>query len=246
MKPWTITNFTGVNNVNDVAALQQPDPDQYNRSGSGPCELVKCVNFDIDDDGGLIQRDESQAIFSATYDDKLTQTFAGRTWTVEGNKLFYTLPFRTDQDARRESIAYPNPVILIQEVEEGMWVSTTKKIYFHSGKNPTVVGGFRQTAEYDFPAIAGTGEKVHGSKLKLDSADGFVAIFATTKGICYGTNSGTLVNMSEGVYSYSVGQRGISTVKEANGIVQYIVKMINQGDSYNPNERKEDIVIDTI
>jgi len=245
MKPWTITTFTGVNNVNDVAALQQPDPDQYNRSGSGPCDLVKCVNFDIDDDGGLIQRDETQAIFSAEYDAKLTQTFAGRTWTVEGNLLLYTNPFRTDQDPRRSAIAYPNPIVLIQEVEEGMWVSTTEKIYFHSGKNPTVVGGFRQTAEYDFPAIAGTGEKVSATKLQLD-VGGFVAVFATTKGICYGTNSGSLINMSEGVYSYKVGQRGISAIKEANGIVQYIVKMINSGDSYNPNVRKEEIVIDSI
>jgi hypothetical protein len=55
------------------------------------------------------------------------------------------------------------------------------------------------------------------------------------------------VNLSEGVFSYKPGQRGISTIKESNGIIQYIVKMINPSDSsYNPNERKEQIVVDTI
>jgi hypothetical protein len=245
MKPWTITQFTGINNVKDATALKQPDPDQYNKSGSGPCELVKCVNFDIDDDGGLIQRDETQAIFSAVYDDKWPQTFAGRVWTVDGDKLYYSLPWKETADPRRASIQYDAPIILIQEVEQGMWISTTKKIYFHSGMNPTVLGGFRQTAEYDFPAIAGTGEKVHASKLNLQ-VDGFLAIFATTKGICYGNKSGSLTNMSEGVYSYEVGQRGISAIKEENGLVQYMVKMINAGDSFNPNERKEEIVINSI
>lgn len=245
MKPWKITSFTGVNNVLDATALEQPDLDQYGRSGSGPCALAKCVNFDIDDKGGLIQRDDDQAIFSADYDAKLSQSFAGRQWTVDGPKLFYTLPFRADIDPTRGSIAYPAPIILIQEVEDGMWVSTTKRIYFHSGKNPTVVGGFRQTAEYNFPAIAGTGEKIHSSKLGLDS-DGFVAVFATTQGICFGNKSGLLTNISEGIYSYKVGERGISAIKEENGMVQYLVKMINQGDSYNPVERKVDIAVDNI
>jgi hypothetical protein len=246
MKPWTITSFEGVNNVGDASSLKQPDPDQYDKSGSGTCELVKCVNFDIDDNGGLIQRDDDQAIFSAAYDDKWPQTFAGRVWTVDGDKLYYSLPWKLEADPRRASIQYNAPIILIQEVEEGMWISTTEKIYFHAGRNPTVLGGFRQTAEYDFPAIAGTGEKVSGSKLGSDSVDGFVAIFATTKGLCYGNKSGALTNMSEGVYSYEVGERGISAIKEENGIIQYMVKMINAGDSYNPNERKEEIVINDI
>ena len=245
MIPWKITSFDGVNNVADATDLKQPALGNYGKSGSGSSELQKCVNFDIDDNGGLIQRDDTQAIFSASYDAKLAQTFAGRNWTVSGNKLYYTLPFRTDRDQQRGSIAYKSPIILIQEVEEGMWVGTTKKIFFHHGKNPTVLGGFKQTAEYDFPAIAGTGEKVHASKLGEDG-NGFLAIFATTKGICIGDSSGSLTNVSEGVYSYKVGERGISAIKEDNGIVQYIVKMLNQGDSYNPVERKEDIVIDNI
>lgn len=246
MKPWTITSFSGVNNMNDVAALEQPDYDKYKSSGSGATELVKSVNFDIDDDGGLIQRDSTQAIFTAEYDAKLTQTFAGRTWTVDGKNLHFTKPWSSSEEERRSIISYSNPIIMIQEIEQGMWVSTTERIFFHRGRNPAVVGGFTQVAEYDYPAIAGTQEKVSATKLKLDS-DGFVAVFATTKGICYGTDSGKLVNMSEGVYSYKPGQRGISTVKEANGLVQYIVKMINPSDdSYNPNVRKEDIVVDTI
>lgn len=246
MKSWKITSFLGVNNVKDASALSQPDLDQYGKTGSGSVDLVKCINFDIDDAGGLVQRENVQAVFTADYDDKLVQTFAGRNWTVDGNRLSYTLPWKNTQDPRRASIEYDAPIILIQEIEEGMWVSTTKKIYYHHGKNPTVIGGFKQTAEFDFPAIAGTGEKVHASKIAVQGVEGFIAVFATTKGICYGTAGGSLINMSEGVYSYKVGQRGISLVKEDNGLVQYIVKMINQGDSYNPNERKEEIVVNSI
>lgn len=246
MKPWSLTKFDGVNNVNDVSALKQPDLDQFGRSGSGSCELVKAVNFDIDDDGGLLQRDSSQEIFSASYDAKLTQVLGGRTFTAEGNILTYTKPWSTELEPRRSSIEYENLILLIQEVEEGLWVSTTEQIFFHRGKNPTAVGGFTQVAEFPYSAIPGTGEKVHASKLGLDSS-GYVAVFATTWGICYGTATGSLVNMSEGVFTYAPGQYGISTIKEKNGIVQYIVKMINPaGEMFNPNERKVEIIVDTI
>lgn len=126
-----------------------------------------------------------------------------------------------------------------------MWVSTTDKIYFHAGRNPTEIGGFAQTAQYDFAAIMGTGEKVAASKLMLQK-DGYVAVFATTRGICYGDNNGNLVNLSEGTFSYTPGQRGISYISERNGMIQYQVRMINDiGDSYNEQTSRASLVVDT-
>jgi hypothetical protein len=134
---------------------------------------------------------------------------------------------------------------MIIPVDVGMWISTTEKIYFHTGRNPSEIGGFSVTDEYDFPAIMGTGERVHATKLGIDN-DGFVAVFSTTKGICYGTHTGTLVNYSEGKYSYRAGQRGISLLREENGMVQYIVKMINQDeDSFNEKVITTTIEVDS-
>ncbi len=244
MSDWKITGFLGINNMKEPSALEQPN---VTKTGNyGDVELRRCINFDIDDDNGLVKRDNDQVIFDMEYDAKLTQSFAGITYTALGNRLTFSKAFSTDSDPRRNAIEYTNPIVLIQEVEVGMWVSTTEKLIFHSGRNPTIVGGFTQTAEYNFPAIMGTGEKVHSSKLGLDN-DGFVALFTTTRGICYGTQTGMLVNMSEGKFSYKPFQRGISYIKEANGMIQYQVKMINSfEDSFNEQGRKVAIEVDAL
>lgn len=218
--------------MQDPSAIDQPKPFP-NGGGGGTCELVECINFDIDDNGGLRRRDTTQEIFTKAYDAKLTQKMRGRTFQAVANKLYYTLPWDDNRDPRRSMIAYPALITLIQEIENGMWVSTTEKIYFHKGHNPTELGGFSQTAEYNFPAIMGTGEKLAASKMLLQR-DGFVAIFATTFGICLGTDDGVLTNLSEAKFSYVPGQRGISMIKEENGMIQYMVKFIDDvGDSYN-------------
>jgi hypothetical protein len=236
MSTFSITGFSGVNNMQDPSALDQPKANYYKgelMGGTGTCELVDCVNFDIDDNGGLVHRDHPQEIFTRAYDAKFTQKLRGRTFTVVANKLYYTLPWSDERDPRRSMIAYPALITMIQEVEDGMWVSTTEKIYFHKGHNPTELGGFEQSGEYAFPAIMGTGEKVSANKLLLQR-DGFVAIFATTFGICMGDDSGVITNLSEAKFSYVPGQRGVSMIKEANGMIQYMVKFINDiGDSYN-------------
>ncbi len=243
MSEWTITGFDGINNMKDPLRLKEPTSTREGNFGS--CELSRCINFDIDNNGSLIKREDSQEIFSKSFDAKLTQKLAGITFTAAGNMLRYTKPYSDDYDKKRSSILYAAPIVLIQEVELGMWVSTTEKIFFHSGRNPSVIGGFTQTAEYNFAAIMGTAEKVHATKLGIDN-DGFVAVFATTRGICYGTQTGRLSNMSEGTYSYSPFQRGISHLKEKDGIVQYQVKIINEiEESFNEQKLLLPIDVDS-
>ena len=245
MRTVHITGFTGVNNWLDKTAHPEPQVDRY-QDASGEITLTKCINFDIDDKGGLLQRDDTQEIFTKQYDAKLTQVLGGRTFRAEAKLLRYTKPWSNEYEARRSSIEHSGPIVLIQEIQTGLWLSTSTEIYYHDGINPTKVGGFTQIAQYDFPAIMGTGEKVHASKLGLDR-DGFVAVFTTTKGICYGDDKGLLVNMSEGVFSYKPGQRGISLLRENNGMVQYLVKIINEAaSSFNENERKVAVNVETI
>lgn len=243
MSDWNISGFSGVNNMLGINKLDQPSVTKTGNYGSSG--LTRCINFDIDNSGSLIKRDNQQAIFSKDYDAKLTQVLGARTFTASGSLLRYTKPFSDEYDEKKSSISYPDPIVMLIPVEIGMWVSTTQKIYYHSGKNPTEIGGFAVTSEYDFPAIMGTGERIHASKMSLEN-DGFVALFSTTKGICYGTQTGMLHNISESVFSYVPGLRGISYIKEENGIIQYQVKMINQnGESFNPNESKVSIEVDS-
>jgi len=237
---WTIQSFDGINNMQEPSALKQPASTKQGNFGS--CELVKCINFDIDDNGGLVKREVSPAIFSKTYDAKLTQSLGGRTFTATGDTLRYTKPFSSEYEDRRTSIKYSSAITLIQEIETGMWVSTTTNLYFHKGRNPIEVSGFTQVAEYNYPAIMGTGEKIAASKMLLKQ-EGFVAIFATTFGICVGDANGNLTNISEGTFSYIAGQRGISYIQEKNGMIQYQVRMINDiGDSYN--EQTSQVTLD--
>lgn len=244
MSDWTITGFKGINNMSSLSELDQPS---VTKTGNyGDVELSRCINFDIDNNNDLVKRNDEQAIFTKEYDAKLIAVLAGRTYTAVGRLLRYTKPYLSEYDATRSYIEYPAPIVLIVAVETGMWVSTTEKIYFHSGRNPAEIGGFSVTGEYDFPAIMGTGEKVEAGRLGLDN-DGFVAIFATVRGICYGTQTGMLNNISESVFSYKVGERGISIVEEHNGLVQYKVKMINPDpESYNKHEPTTKIEVDSL
>ena len=243
MSDWTLTGFAGINNMKAPSHLKQP---AVTRTGNyGEVELTRCINFDIDDDGDLVKRIGEQEIFTKAYDAKLTTMLGARTFTAQGRLLRYTKPYSNEYDETRSSVEYPFPIVMIVSVETGMWVSTTDKIYFHSGRNPSEVGGFSVTGEYDFPAIMGTGEKVSANKIGLDN-DGFMAVFATTRGICYGSQTGKLENVSEGVFSYTPGQRGISIIEETNGIIQYKVKMINpDSESYNIHEDIIEIEIDS-
>jgi len=157
MSDWTITGFAGINNMDDPSSIKQP---AVTKTGNyGDVELTQCVNFDIDNTGGLIKRANTQAIFTDTYDAKLTQELGARTFTAIGRLLRYTMPYSNSYDEKRSTVEYPQPIVMIVPVEVGMWVSTTEKIYYHSGRNPAEVGGFSVTGEYDFPAIMGTGEK---------------------------------------------------------------------------------------
>lgn len=244
MSEWSITGFSGINNMKDPSRIKQPYAE---KSGNfGDCELRRCINFDISDSGVLIQRPVSQDIFTKPFDAKLTQQMAGITYTAIGNRLEFTLPFSQNTDEKRNSIRYKTPIVLIQEVGTGMWVSTTQNIYFHAGINPFKIGGFTQTKEANYPAVIGTGEKVNANKMGLEN-DGFVAVFTTTKGICYGTQTGQLHNISNGIYSYDSPQSGISMIEENNGMLQYKVKFINQHpDSNNIKEPLTNIDINTL
>ena len=244
MKVWTITGFDGINNMQEPSALGQPKPTDV--GGTGNVELTDCINFDIDDNNGLIRRTDTQVIFTKNYDAKLTQVHGARTFTALGNTLKYTEPFKTTYDDRRSIIEYASPITMILSVVTGLWVSTTERIYFHSGKNPVEVGGFTVTSEYDASAIMGTGEVIPARKMMIDK-DGYVAVFATTKGICVGDQSGGVTNISEGKYSYIPGQRGISHIKEENGMYQYQVRMINDvGTSFNEQTAGTTLDIDSI
>jgi len=243
MNEWSITGFKGIDNMSDPAALEQPTFTKAGRFGEVALEF--CANFDIDDDNGLVQRDADQDIFTKEFDAGFTQVMAGITYTAQGNLLRYTIPWSTEYDPKRSTIRYSAPITMILALDTGMWVSTTEKLMFHNGRDPSKIGGFAVTEEYDYQAIMGTGEKVHASRLKLEN-DGFVAVFATTRGICYGTHTGMLSNMSEGVYSYQPAQRGISHIKEGNGMVQYQVRMINEdAEAFNTQTQAVDIEIDS-
>lgn len=233
MSSCEISGFAGVNNMQDISSLDQPKLISKSTDFTGMLELASCVNFDIDDNGGLLDREEPQEIFSKPYSAKFTQVLKGRKYTVANNKLHYTMPWSDEKDPRRSVITYPASITMIQEVEEGMWVSTTEKIYYHKGSNPTELNEFSQSIAYNFPAIMGTGEKIAASKLGLQKG-GFVAVFATTFGICVGDDAGVVTNLSEARFSYTPAMRGVSMISEKNGMIRYLVKFIGEvGESYN-------------
>jgi hypothetical protein len=144
-------------------------------------------------------------------------TFGGRMYVVEGNVLWYSIPFGYSQFRQTaDFLWFEDNIILTQPVEGGIWLSTEKQIFFISGREPRE---FELKEKANYPAIAGTGSKINGDKVLEGKLDGVHAIFSTIEGICLGSKDGEFINLTDMRLDMPTVSEGAAVVSNSRYIV---------------------------
>lgn len=146
--------------------------------------------------------------------------------------LYYTDPhdvdYMTEDNCR---IPLGGIGTMVQAVDNGLWVSTHKKLTFLDGDD-AMTFSWRDHGEYY--AIPGASMRVSTKKLRgLNLPGKWCAIWASVKGVCIGTANGELINLSEDRYSYAPGNRGAIMLRETEGLVHIVVSLQSAGTNYN-------------
>jgi len=146
--------------------------------------------------------------------------------------LYYTDPhdldYMTEDHCR---IPLGGVGTMVQAVDNGLWVSTGKKLAFLAGDDADT---FQWQDHGEYFAIPGASMRVSTKKMRGMNLPGkWCAVWASVKGVCIGTADGNLINLSEETYSYAPGNRGAIMLRETEGLVHIVVSLQSAGTNYN-------------
>lgn len=128
---------------------------------------------------------------------------------------------RTDE--RRNFEVLPLYVTMLRAVEDGIYVSTLKAIYFMAGGDPaeTVL---RKVADYG--AILGTDILIDAENVGAGDAAGKAIIYTSPQGVCLAMAGGQFKNLTKEYYQVSDPMtRGSAMIRAKDGYWQYLASL---------------------
>ena len=133
--------------------------------------------------------------------------FAGRMWIAVGSTLWYSEPYSLNLFRLATNyINLPGRITMVAPVLKGLFVSTTSRLYFFAGTNPSQM---HQSTVAHYPAIEGTAAEVDGIAVGSGQISPLpMQMFTTTNGICLGTSEGQLVNLTYDTLEYPSATEG--------------------------------------
>lgn len=147
--------------------------------------------------------------------------YNGRLWTAKGNIIYFsdTLSYET-ADRRKYRLFVDGNITMLQEVNDGIYVSYGGNTYFIQETEPYII---TQTLKLDTETIPYTSQIVSGSLIGKDGINSEVAMWASNKGICIGTKDGSCTNLTVRRHSMPTAFTGASLYKKINnGLIQFI------------------------
>ena len=165
--------------------------------------------------------------------------FNGALYLARDNFVFCTETFDIEQmDLRANVVAgFPDPITMIAGVTDGLYVGTTKGVYFLSGggftfdAQGTVSGGFTQRLIAPAGVLPNTLVKIAPSLLPLVKAQETVVVWSSPLGVFSGTSGGSVRCLAEGKVLFPLaGSPGIWPRCAAqffgkDGVYQYVVSI---------------------
>lgn len=166
--------------------------------------------------GALTLRD-----FSAAPLGHLLEIRNSRMFIAEDNFLWYSEPGNYSLYRLAASyFGFQSRLRMVQAVTGGLWISDEEAIYFLGGEIvPTVLEMPKQIKKADYPALEGSAIKVSSGLIGIDGLSGIVTIFATSEGICVGSDDGNLINLTEKKIDLPSGLTGAGLYKDGRYIV---------------------------
>ena len=184
---------------------------------------------------------EVDAFKLKTFAGMCLEFFNGTLYMAVDNFVYCTKAFDMEHmDIRYNVVAgFPESVTMIARVSDGLFIGTTKSIYFLSGtgytadENGVISGGFTQRQVAKYGAVYGTQVRVQAHLVPDAQASDTVILFATPIGVLCGSNGGKITNLSQNQIAMPYGTSGAAIFKEDKGIYQYIVSFNDvQGSSF--------------
>lgn len=117
-------------------------------------------------------------------------------------------------------------ITMFKSVDSGIWASWGGKTYYISGLNPI---DFNINEKADYGAI-GQAVEINGAFIGKGEIEGKVVAWMSERGLCYGTQGGTMINVSIDRYKLPTGtKRSKSLVNISNNGTTHIVSSISAG-----------------
>ena len=106
---------------------------------------------------------------------------------------------------------------MVKPVDGGLFVSTSKAIYFLEGLVP---GDFTQKKRASYPALEWSDaiDYVNGTDIPEFEIEGLCALWTTPEGAMLGTPTGNLINLNKNKVIYPHGTKGASLLRGLNFI----------------------------
>jgi hypothetical protein len=146
------------------------------------------------------------------------------------NLLFFSTPHGYELFDPEEYIPFEDKVTMVAPVTDGIFVGTTTEHFFLAGSAPESFE-FKSLASYG--AIPGT--MAYGNADDLDPKNGLnnVVFWASTRGLCTGTDGGTMTNLTIERFAIPSTDRGAGVVRREAGLNQYLAVL--QGSETQAN-----------
>lgn len=144
----------------------------------------------------------------------------GRLYSAVGNIVTYSLPYNLGlYRPAVDFIVVDAPVTILAGVEGGLYIGTTKAVYFQPAGTPE---------GSTLPKVAGFGAIKGTVAFMPDSTD---VMFFTDRGPVRGTSSGALTLLQDRDIAFSKSDAGAALVRETNGMRQFVAALSNPAPS---------------
>lgn len=148
-------------------------------------------------------------------------TWRGRALLAEGNVLHASRPHQPELfDLKRDFKQFTAPITMVQPVDDGIWVGTTKELAFLAG---TQFDALQFTPRDVGPVVLGSGVSAPGEYVAQGQGAGQGAAMLCIAGgrIVSGFNGGLLLNVTRERYKTDASEV-CATFRITGGIPQYV------------------------
>jgi len=149
---------------------------------------------------------------------RLVTHLNGRMFVAEDNVVWFEEAFTSGLTKLSSNFfMYPKPVTMLNAVDGGLYVAADK-LYFLKGTNPATM----EQEDFPYDAVFGTAIYVPGDKFQDGAASKPMLMWVSSQGIITGTNEGQVLNLTENIVSYPVGDEGAGLFRQKEGVAQYV------------------------
>jgi hypothetical protein len=145
--------------------------------------------------------------------------YKGSMYYADGSTLWQSLPYNLELiNYSEDFVAFDGEIRMCAAVDDGIYVATSDRTYFLSGNNSQ---DFTLSTVLNYGAFKSVAVQIEKT---TDRPNGI--LWATNHGVIAGFNSGQVVNMTEGVFSFSEAVSASGLYREQDG-QKHIVMSLN-------------------